>query len=511
MAISDRQTSAARADGPAGGGPESPHLNDDPDGDSLSNAEVRQRAAAGALLVAGRGAALQVLSFGGNLVLARLLLPRDFGLIAIGTAVITFGSLMATTGVGAALIRRPEPPQKEDFRAVVGFQLLLTAAVSAVVWASAAPFGQAGALAAVMSTSLPLLALRTPGAVALERALLFRKLVAVEVTENVLYYAWAVTTVALGWGVWGLATAVVARTIGGTVVMLLVAPWGFVWPGWSWARLRPILGFGALLQGTGAMNFLRDQLFNVAIAAVAGVSTLGLWTLVIRIMYIPGVLFEALWRVSFPAMSRLIAAGEDPRPIIERATGLVAVAAGALLTGVVGAGPGLLPALFGDQWAASAQALPAVALGLMIVGPISVAAAGYLAATGDAATGLRGAVLHTLALFAVALPLVPFFGLWGLALGTLASCLVESLVIGLKASRKSHARIFASSTVPTLAAVAASAVGWLLNSQLEHSLWGAVVCGALAEGLFLCTLLLTRRALLLDTAHAVAGAVRATR
>lgn len=486
-------------------------LSDGLEEDTLSGAEVRKRAAAGVLLLAGRGVALQVFSFASNLVLARLLLPRDFGLIALGTAVMTFGSLMATTGVASALIRQPHPPEREDYQAVVGFQLLLTVGVAALVIPSAAPFGGAGPLAALMVTSLPLLALRTPGAVALERALLFRRLVTVEVTENVLYYAWAITTVALGFGVWGLATGVVVRTLGGTVAMLAVAPIGLVRPTWSWTRLRPIVKFGAQLQGTGAMNFVRDQGFNVAVAAVAGVTTLGLWTLVFRVVYVPGVLLQALWRVSFPAMARLMGGGEDPRPLIERATGMVAVANGAAVTAIVGAGPNLLPELFGPQWADASDALPAAGLALLVVGPISVAAAGYLAAAGKAGTILKGSILHTIALFVVALPLLPMLGLWALGLGLLVSCVVEAVVLGRETRRGSKARVVGPMAGPTVAAIAASAAGWWIGSAEGASLLATSLCGAGAEILYLGLLFVTCRRLLIEVGQTGINAIRAAR
>jgi len=475
----------------------------------LSGAEVRKRARTGVLLVVGRGAALQLLSFVGNLVLARLLLPRDFGLIALATAVMTFGSLMATSGVGAALIRRPEQPEREDYQAVVGFQLLITTGLAALVIPIAAPLGGAGALAALMVTSLPLLAFRTPGAVALERTLRFRPLIVVEITENILYYTWAITAVALGFGVWGMATGVVARTIGGTIAMLVIAPVGLIRPRWDWPRLRPIVKFGAQMQGTGAMNFIRDQGFNVAVAAIAGVTTLGLWTLVIRVVEVPLVLLKALWRVSVPAMARLMGGGEDPRPLIERATGLIAVAIGGIVTAIVGAGPGLLPALFGSQWAGASDAIPAIGLHLMIAGPVSAAVGGYLVAAGDAGTILKGAILHTAALFAVALPLLPALGVRALGVGLLTAGLVEALILGRRTQRESGARLVGPMATPILAAAGASALGWWVGSGGGDSLLAATLCAAGAEIVYLGIMFLVSRRALLDTGRVILGAVRA--
>jgi len=232
---------------------------------------------------------------------------------------------------------------------------------------------------------------------------------------------------------------------------------------------------------------------------------------VFRVVYVPGVLLQAIWRVSFPAMARLLSTGEDPRPLIERATALVAVANGAAVTAIVGAGPGLLPGLFGSQWAGASDALPAAGLALLVVGPISVGAAGYLAAAGEAGTILKGAILHTVALFVVALPLLPMLGLWALGLGLLASCLVEAAVLGRRTRRLSNARMVAALAAPTAAAIVAGAVGWEIGSATDGSLLTAGLCGAGAEALYLGILLVIRRRVLVDTGRGIASAIRAVR
>ena len=62
-----------------------------------------------------------------------------------------------------------------------------------------------------MACSLPLLALRAPHAIALERALEYRPIAAIEFAESLVFYGWAIATVAAGWGVWGVASAAIAR------------------------------------------------------------------------------------------------------------------------------------------------------------------------------------------------------------------------------------------------------------------------------------------------------------
>ena len=55
-----------------------------------------------------------------------------------------------------------------------------------------------------------------------------------------------------------------------------------------------------------------------------------------RFIQIPFLLFESLWRITFPGMARLIEAGEDPRPVVERMLTRSAVLTGAIMCALVG-------------------------------------------------------------------------------------------------------------------------------------------------------------------------------
>ena len=76
-----------------------------PEGE-MDPTEVRRRATAGALLIAGRTAITQMIALAGNIVLARLLVPDDFGAVAFGATLVTVATFFSDGGMGVALIRR---------------------------------------------------------------------------------------------------------------------------------------------------------------------------------------------------------------------------------------------------------------------------------------------------------------------------------------------------------------------------------------------------------------------
>lgn len=468
-------------------------------------AEIRRRAMAGVAILGARGVLMRLVNFAGYVVLARLLSPADLGLVALGLTIVFSASFFVDAGIGAALIRRSEPPPREDLQAVVCFQLAVAIALAGVTITVAAPFGEAGWIAAVMVAALPLTAFRTPGVVLLERELRYRPLALVEVVEVAVFQIAAVAAVAAGAGVWGVAGAAVAKTVAGTALMLVVGPVGLVAPVPRWRRLRTMLGFAGRFQAVGVVNLVRDQGLNIGIVAVAGTTALGLWSLAYRLLQVPILLFQSLWQVSYPAMARLADAGEELRPLIERAVGLGAVATGALLVPLVGATPALVPALFGAAWTDVVSILPGSCLGLMIAGPVSVATAGYLFAAGDAASVLRGAVLHTAAWGLVTLPLLAVIGVTAVGVGHLAACLVEVAVLSRATNRGCGARAARPMLVPTAAALAAAGLGWVVAAAAP-TLPAALAGAAVAEAGYFAILMLVRRRPLLDTARLVARA-----
>ena len=352
-------------------GPEQP-----PEAESASR--IKERGAVGAVLLTIRAAASQVVSFIGMLVLAHLLSPTALGTVAFGLTVLTIGNFFADGGLGAALIRRAEQPTVDQLRTLLALQLTLALVIALGVAAVGSRAGTTGAVTAIMVCALPLLALRAPHVIALERALEYRPIASIDLAESLVFYGWAIAAVEAGWGVWGVASAAVARSLTGSVLMTAASPLRVITPRLKLGTLRSMLGFGIGFQAVGLATLARSQGLNLVIVAIGGTATLGYWSLANRLMQVPFWVFQSLWRVSFPTMARLRALGESTPLTVERFARVTALASGAMLAPLAASAHYLVPALFGANWAPAAAPLPWACAGLLVAGPISVAAAGYL-------------------------------------------------------------------------------------------------------------------------------------
>src|SRR5918996_72308 len=411
--------------------------------DRLERPELNRRVSSGVFVIGAWGALNLVIGFGGNIVLARMLVPRDFGLVAIGATLMAFATTLSDGGLGSGLIRRPTSPTRGELKAVLGLQLAATATLALVAGAVASLFGSAGLVVAVMLAGLPIAAVQTPGKVVLARRLRFRLLTTVDATGVVAFYGWAVAGVFAGMGVWALATGVLARAVAASGAMAIASRDTVLFPSLRGTRaLWPVISFGMRFQGISFAGMVREQGLNAGVAGLAGVGTLGLWTLAKRLIEIPVLIIEPLHRVAFPYMSQLQAAREDPGPAIERGMRVAGTAAGLVLAALAASAPGLVPGVFGEQWGESAVAVQWVCGSLLVAAPLAVAAVGFLYAAGRPSIVLKATILHTLTLFAVALPLLPFAGVTAIGAGPLAGAVVDAVVLGRAVGRFSSARPF---------------------------------------------------------------------
>jgi O-antigen/teichoic acid export membrane protein len=451
--------------------------------EGLTAADIRRRAVSGSVLLTGKGVAVQVLGFVSTIVIAHFLTPGELGQVAFGITLTTLLAFVGgSQGLAGALIRMKETPAPEDLETVIGLQLAIGVAIAAAVTAAALPFGVVGQLTTLMVWAIPVVAFRVPAQAVLERRLDYRRLVAAETAEVVMFQTWQIATVLAGWGVWGLASAVLFRACSGTVVLIALSHVRHLRPRLSRARSRRVLGIGLKIQATDLIDGFRDQGMNISTAAIAGLPVLGLWSMAYRAIQLPAMLFSSLFRVSLPAMSRVLTLGKDPKPLIEDAVALIAPSFGLVLVPLAACSPALFPALLGERWAGAAGVLPPACLGFMLVAPVAIAGVGYLWAIGEGNVPLRGSIYNSIAWFAVALPLLPFLGAPAIGIGMLAALVVQTVTIARGVRRHVRINFVPLLLVPTTIATAATVPSWVVASTVRPTL-GLVAATALAAEL----------------------------
>jgi teichuronic acid exporter len=204
--------------------------------------------------VAWSGAArwsAQAATWAATLVVARLLAPEDYGIVAMATVIHGFVMILSEFGVGVTIVtlRRLSPLQIAQFNALA--VLLGTtgfAVMAALAPAIAAFFGRPVLVAVVvaMGSTFLVSGFRTIPSALLQRDLRFGALSAIEAIQAVvgagvtLFGAWA------GWGYWAIVAGVLGSSAAWTLMLVSTRPSSFAWP------RRHVLG--------DALTFTRHQL-----------------------------------------------------------------------------------------------------------------------------------------------------------------------------------------------------------------------------------------------------------
>jgi polysaccharide transporter, PST family len=477
------------------------------DASELSRSEVRGRALSGVLFVTASGGVNLLIGFIGNLALARMLTPEDFGVVAVGLTATLLGTAISDGGLGAGMIRRPDPPGRSELRTLNGIQLVIAMAIVAPVCLIAAGFGRTGVVTAIMILSLPITMLQTPGRVVLARNMLYDRQAAVDSTGQASFYIFAVATVALGADVWGLAIATVVRATVSTALISVLSI-GFLMPSLrGWRGFGPLVGFGLRFQATPLLYVLREQGVNAVTAVAGGLGVLGLWTLASRLIQVPILAFTSLYTVGFPAMSRILAGGEDPGPIILRVVRRASIVATLVFPAFIAASPALVPVLFGAEWADAAYVLPFVALSTVILGSISVGALSYLNAAGKPGIVAIATATFGVIWVVVTACLLPSLGIEAIGVGNLTGALVEAVILDRATRNAAGVAPYRPIVRPVAVAVIAGAVGWMACISGPDELLIALGAGALAFFLSAGGLLLLCRRDLRDTIQLATGVV----
>lgn len=474
----------------------------------LTRAEVRERSLTGIVFLTFSSFINLVVGFGASLVLARLLTPADFGVVALGSTAMLLGEALADGGLGAGLVRRPEAPTRAELRTLNGIQLALALAVSVPIAGVALGFGRPGAVTALMVLSVPVTALQGPGRITLSRTMRYNRQFAAEASSQLIGQTATVAAVVLGAGVWGLAGGVVLRTVVATLLINVLAA-GFHRPSLrGWRSFGSLLRFGVGFQAGWYAVLGREQAVNILVAALAGVRPLGIWTMTNRIFQLPSIAFNSLYVVGFPAMANVLARAEVIGPIILRTVRRAAIAGTIIFATFAAVSPKLIPAVFGARWQDIALIIPLICLSTLLHGSISVAASSYLSAAGRPGTVAVAAACMGLVWLATTAALLPIIGVIAIGVGNLAGALVDAAVLNAATKRASGVAPYRPLLRPLGVALVSGGLGWLVCVEGPDGLLTAVASGVFTFTLAAAGLLLACRRDVTDTVQLILGSLR---
>jgi len=314
----------------------------------------RRSARGGVITLVSQGLTIAI-QLASTIVLARLLSPADYGIIAMVLAVTNFAGVFRDLGLSSATIQKKDltfDQQTNLFWLNVGMGGILTLLVSAasplVVWF----YGKPELLWVTVALSFNFLisSLASQHGALLVRNMEFCRSSVPAIVGAVAGLGMSVLLALQGWSYWALVWGNLSASTATTLLLFALSP---LRPGRLTRRsgVREMLKFGINVSAYDFVNYFHRNFDNILIGRFVGASALGLYSRAYALLMLPiNSLRGPITSVGFPALSRLQDQAEAFRDYYRRLASILALVAMPLTAFLYAQAEDIIRILLGQAW-----------------------------------------------------------------------------------------------------------------------------------------------------------------
>lgn len=370
----------------------------------------------------------KLLSFITTIILARLLLPEEFGLVGYATVVIDYLDVLNTLGMGTAIISRKDKIEEASNIAFYS-STILSIVLYLLAWV-AAPFAAAyfsepavTPLLRVIALTLPIYALGAIPGAHIQKNLRFKIKIIPDFSRS---FSKGLVSVVLAWAGFGVWSLIWGQIVSAFIVVIL----NWILGKWRPTRVfdrqvsKEMLTFGGHIVAIGFIGVLLNNVDYLIVGRVLGAAALGYYTLAYRM---PELVIRTINlgvdRVAHPILSTLQWDQDELRSVYRnylRYTSLAILPAG---VGLAILSAPIIRIFYSNEWLASIPVMRWIAIAVMI------AALGHIPGVLYKAIN-RPDILNKLALIKLPLTIAILWygsrwGMVGVALGHVLLALIK--------------------------------------------------------------------------------------
>jgi O-antigen/teichoic acid export membrane protein len=446
----------------------------------------------GATLMVLRTLVLYPIGFVGEVCLARLLSPGDFGVYAIASFISVTLAAVMEVGLAASLIQRRDEPREAEYQTLFTLQVLGISLVVLLVFVSAPwlfPLLRLDPgirwILLVLLLNPWISSLATPSVVSLERSLRYAVFARMDVLRGFSYVGIAVPLAYFGAGAWSFAAAIIASAAVKTWVAYREAPWPIRFR-LQWRGMRQTLHFGVIFQLSTLTSLARDHIGVLLGGPLFGAQSVGYLNWAKNTTYYTSQIFtQVVSRVAFPSISRV----QEDRQGVGRMTEMIFKYVNLFTFPVIIIFAALIPefvaVVYTNKWAPAIPAFLWYSL-RMLGSNVTTLYISVLNALGGVKTSLRILCGWTLADWLLALVLVGPYGFSGIAMAYGLSVIPISFWLVRELTPHAPVNLRRSFWVPLLASGVSGVLVFACKSWFAPSwisLAGLLLAGSALYGL----------------------------
>ena len=326
--------------------------------------------------IAARGAGITLMSqvirfalqLGSLTVLARLLSPQDFGVVAMVTAITNVMEIVRDFGLSSAAMQAKELNDAERTNLFwvntgigTGCALVVTLSAPLVVRIYGTPV--VGPIVLALGWLFIVSGVNTQFRAELSRSLRFKALAVTDIAAQAGSIAVAISLAAAGAGHWAVVGQQITLVVLTCTSNVILCKWRPGLPRRS-VSIRRFFRFGGSVLGTNVIGYATNNLDNVAIGIYSGSGPLGLYSRAYQLLMVPlQQVSVPLTRVVLPVLSRVQDQDETYARYVSKAqlVGCYMLASGFAVA--AGVSVPLVALLFGPKWSGVAPIFAALAIG----------------------------------------------------------------------------------------------------------------------------------------------------
>ena len=325
---------------------------------------IRRKMAHGVAWMVGFKVLERSLGMISMLLLARLLVPADFGLVAMATSLIALLELFSAFGVDTALIQRADATREHynsawTLNAMAGFTIGVCMILMAIPVAAFYNEPRVKAVLCALAVGAMIQGLENVGVVNFRKEMQFDKEFRFLLAKKVIGFAVTVP-LAFAWrSYWALVAGMVIGRASGVVLSYVLQPFR---PRFSFAAVKDLLHVSKWLMTQNFISFLRERSSDFVIGRMAGSHALGVFSVSAEISNMPGTeLVAPINRAVLPAYVKLA----KDLPALAReylsVMAMIALVAVPAVAGFAATAPFLVLLVLGPQWVEAAILLQILA------------------------------------------------------------------------------------------------------------------------------------------------------
>lgn len=274
------------------------------------NIKLKKQAVSGVIWTFLQQFSIQLINFVVQIILARLLMPEAFGLIAMLSVFISLGQMLMDSGMTSSLIRTKTPDQL-DYSTVFVTNLVVSIAVYALVYFSAPLIGKFYnqeiliAILRVYAISFVIRSFVAVHVAKLTKEMNFKLQMKLQVPSTIIGAVVGVCLAYLGYGVWSLVWLNLTQTIVFTLQNWMFIKWkpSFIF---NKRRFQYHFNFGYKMTFSGVLDTVYNDAYNIVIGKMFSPATVGFYSQAENLRLFPvKQLSTVMNKVTYPLFSSL--------------------------------------------------------------------------------------------------------------------------------------------------------------------------------------------------------------